>query len=267
MASSAVVTAVASSANRADPARPGLTAPRPGPTGFVAFVSERQPERDVYLVAAAGGPAERLTTAPGDDYPAAVSPDRRTLVTVRAETRADGAHRERLELLVALGEREREARPVFEARELTSPSGRWRNPVWLPDAGAVVAESDRDGFVALYRVPLDGRAPERLTDDRTGSFDPSVDPRGAFVAFASSRDGDAELYRLELGSRELRRLTWSEGDDATPRFAPDGSAIAYTSLRRGAFRAYLMGPDGAHPRPLLGAADAAEGAETGFLAH
>ena len=241
----------------------GVAAARPASelgTGLIAFESERGAEREIYLVRPDGSGLERITSPPGQSYPGPPSPDRRRLLAVSAEEDAGRAHQERLALL--------EPGPAgWTSRPLGDPSGRLRNPAWLPDRSGVVLESDASGFVAIELLRLDGRPAERLTTEPSGSFEPAVRPDGGAIAFVSSADGNPEIYRLELGTRQLSRLTWSPGEDGSPVWAPDGAQLAYLSQRHGAFRAYLMGADGSHPRPLLGAHDPTDGPEGRFLAH
>jgi TolB protein len=244
----------------------GATAARPAPelgTGVVAFVSERGAERQIYGVRLDGSGLELITSSTAQSYPGPSSPDRRRLLAVTAEEGADGAHREG----VALLEPDASGGSGWTSRPLGGPSGRLRNPAWLPDGSGVVLESDAGDFVAIELRRLDGGPAERLTSEPSGSFEPAVRPDGSAIAFVSSADGNPEIYRLELATRQLGRLTWSPGEDGSPVWAPDGAHLAYRSQRRGAFRAYLMGADGTHPRPLLGANDPVDGPDGRFLAH
>ena len=252
--------AVAPSSSPVSASSRGAPAPE-ALVGRIVFVSERDGQREIYAVAPDGSGLERITNSPVDDYPGPVAPATfGTLLTVSAENRADGAHRERLGLLELRAD-------GFVARPLAGPSGRMRNPSWLPDGRRIVLESDASGFIALELRSLDGGEAEPLTEEKSGSFDPAVSPDGSAVAFVSSPEGDAEIYRLDLKTRELLRLTWSRGDDATPLWSPDGRTIAYQSQRGGAFRAYVMGADGSHPRPLCTADGTCAHGEGKLLAH
>jgi TolB protein len=192
--------------------------------GRVVFVSERDGNREAYSLSLSDRSLERVTTNSGDDYPSPPSSGGKL-----AFIHADGS--EQLRLL--------DGRLLLEA-------GHVRHPAWI-DEQALVVESDRDGFRDLYRVTLDGIV-ERLTDERSGSFDPTV--HGQRVVFVSSREGDAEIYSIDLKTRALRRLTWSRGVDMSPRLSPDGKRIAYVSHRQGVPRIYVMQSDGSRPHAL-----------------
>jgi TolB protein len=231
-------------------AREGVTraaAPRGeavvGPAGRVAFVSERDGNREIYAVAASGGAAERLTTAPSDEYAGPAGPGGRLLVVTRAGDEATGSE--------SLARLEPQLAPTALAR--VGPSARFvRNPAWLPDGSGAIVESDLSSFRDLFLVRFSGGAePERLTDCKTGCFEPTVSPDGKSVAFVSTSDGDPEVHTLDLATRRELRLTWSPGADAMPMWSPDGKAIAFVSARRGAIkRVFVMAADGSGVRPL-----------------
>src|SRR6218665_143106 len=65
--------------------------------GLVAFVSERAPQRDVWLVRPSTGEETQLTRGPDDEYPAAPSPDGSAVMVV-ASAEMQGLHVEQLRL-------------------------------------------------------------------------------------------------------------------------------------------------------------------------
>jgi Tol biopolymer transport system component len=209
--------------------------------GRIAFVSERDGNREVRVVNLRGGEV-RLTSSEADDYPAAVSPDGRALLVVSAEQTPAGSA-ERMSLVPVDGGA---AIPI-------GPRGaRVRNPSWAPDGTWFVFEASSHGFSDLYRMDRDGGAVRRLTDDREGNFEPAVSPDGQWIAFTSSRDGDAELYVMRADGGEVRRLTAYRRDDWGARWSPDGRQLAFISDREGEDRIYLVGADGTGLRALTG---------------
>jgi Tol biopolymer transport system component len=117
----------------------------------IAFASERDGNREIYLVRPDGGNLQRLTHQPaGDDYPL-WSPD--------------GAH-----LAVQVIRREK-----YDVDLVDVNSGR-RTPIghapgfegqfdWSPDGRALLLVSDRSGTNLLYRAELDGRLTSLTTDE------------------------------------------------------------------------------------------------------
>ncbi len=212
-----------------------------GGDGRLAFVSERDGNREVRVVDLRGREV-RLTTSDADDYPAAVAPDGRALLVVSAE-QTPGGSAERMSLVPLDG----------GASKPIGPRGaRVRNPSWSPDGAWLVFEASSHGFSDLYRMDRDGGRVRRLTDDREGNFEPAVSPDGRSIAFTSSRDGDAELYVMGADGGGVRRLTAYRRDDWGARWSPDGRSIAFLSDREGEDRVYVVRADGTGLRALTG---------------
>jgi dipeptidyl aminopeptidase/acylaminoacyl peptidase len=111
-----------------------------------------------------------------DVYAASFSPDGRTLVCVREtlSTYTDPPDYTLLLVDVATG----------TARELTEGFDRWPSaPQFSADGSAVYFLADDDGRHAIFRIPVSGGAPVRLTGD------------GAYSDLQVARDGSA-LYAL-----------------------------------------------------------------------
>ncbi|HZI13604.1 MAG TPA: LpqB family beta-propeller domain-containing protein [Myxococcus sp.] len=224
---------------------------RRGMPGVIAFVSERAPQKDVWLVRPTGEQSQ-LTRGPEDEYPFAPSPDGAAVVVVAA-AEVQEAHVEQLRL-VPLGGGE----PVM----LTQPRSRARNPSWAPDGGWFVAESSAEGFSDVVRQePRAGAEVTRLATAREGNFEPSVSPDGTQVAFVSSREGDPEIYVMRADGTDVRRLTYFHKEDMAPQWSPDGKWISFLSDREGRVRVFVVKPDGTGLRAVSGSARTGEGRE------
>ena len=217
--------------------------------GVIAFVSERAPQKDVWLVRPTGE-EEQLTRGPEEEYPAAPSPDGAAVLVVAAGE-VGGLHVEQLRL-VPLGGGETVA--------LTQPRARARNPSWAPDGSWFAAESDAQGFSDVVRQePRAGAEPVRLATAREGNFEPSVSPDGTQVAFVSSREGNPEVYVMRADGSEVRRLTAFHREDTAPLWSPDGKWIAFLSDREGGRRRpFVVRPDGTGTRAVSGTAATGE---------
>lgn len=207
-------------------------------TGLIAFVSERDGNREVYTVLPSGQGERRLTRSPNADYPAAASPDATKLVVVSVEERSPI----NLEQLVLYGLADGSGRPVGP------PSRRSRHPSWGPQGTWFVFESGSASFADLFRLDLRDSSLRRLTTGTLGNFEPVVSPDGKQVAFASSRDGDSEIYVMAAEGGRERRLTAFHRDDWSPLFSPDGKQLAFLSTREWTDRLFLMSADGKQQR-------------------
>ncbi|MBM7112064.1 TolB family protein [Archangium primigenium] len=216
---------------------------RRGLPGVIAFVSERAPQKDVWLVRPATGEQTQLTRGPEDEYPAAPSPDGSALLVVAASD-TQGQHVEQLRLVPLGG-----GAPV----DVTAPRGRARNPSWSPDGGWFVAESDAEGFSDVVRqAPRAGAEVARLATAREGNFEPSVSPDGTQVAFVSSREGDPEVFVMKADGSDVRRLTTFHKEDMAPQWSPDGQWLSFLSDREGRVRLFVLKPDGTTLRAVSG---------------
>jgi TolB protein len=198
------------------------------PCGTLAFASNVGEQRErVTLVSASGAAIRSLEVIGQSIFPAAVSPDGRTLLMLRSEPLSEGKTRDRFEL-IEFGS----SGDVVGEPRLVGPEGAaLRNPAWSPDGSWLVFESDAASFRDLYRLDLGTASALRLTDDAEGNFEPAVSPDGQSIAFVSSRDDDAELYSMASDGGAPRRLTESRGDDSQPVWSPDARTIAFTSGR------------------------------------
>ena len=95
--------------------------------------------------------------------------------------------------------------------------------------------SDRSGSADIYRVRLDGRDLERLTDSPAFDDQAALSPDNGSLAFVSSRGGATDIYIMDLASREIRNLTNAPGGDFRPSWSPDGRTIAFSSDRATGF--------------------------------
>ena len=71
------------------------------------------------------------------------------------------------------------------ARQMTRFEGADFSPRWAPDGRSFFFLSARKGGVQLWRMPVDGGDPEKLTSIDTGIDAPVVSPAGTHVAFVS----------------------------------------------------------------------------------
>jgi transcriptional regulator with XRE-family HTH domain len=197
---------------------------RPSPDGtHIAFDSDRDGERAVYVADTDGGHARRVS---GKGYAAVPSwsPDGRSLVFVRAEPTRPRAWN-LWQLTLASG----------ELRRLTShPYGQPWGGSWFPD-GQRIAYSLEDRIIVLdiargTRRVYSSPRPGRLL--RT----PAVSPDGGRILFQVLRDG---VWLLDVASGSMRRVL----DDRSAEefsWSPDGRRVAYHSRRSGQWGVWTM---------------------------
>ena len=192
---------------------------------FIAFDSDRDGERGVYVANRDGSRVHRVS---GSGYAAVPSwaPDSRRLAFVRAEP----ANPKVWNLwLLALD--------TGELQRLTHYSfGQTWSASWFPD-GRRICYSHQDKLVVLDLATkgmrqYDSPVPRRLV--RT----PAVSPDGSKVVFQVYRDG---VWLLDLTDASTRLLL---RDPTAEEFAwaPDGRRVAFHSRRDGQWGIYLLAP-------------------------
>jgi dipeptidyl aminopeptidase/acylaminoacyl peptidase len=146
------------------------------------------------LVALDTATGERRTLADGAEHEYAdpvISPDGRTVAVIR-HVRAGPQHPSDVRLVLV---------PLDGGPECELALGwdRWPGrPTWTPDGSAILTAADDRGSAPIFRVPLDGSVPVRLTADHGAYTDVRVSPDGRWVyALRSAVDAPPAPVRLE----------------------------------------------------------------------
>jgi Tol biopolymer transport system component len=239
------------------------------PSGKIAFTSDRDGDREIYVMNADGSDVARLTDNPGPDITPAWSPDGTRIVfghdnlflrvyVMNADgsgvTRlSDGANpawspdgtriafdwQREIYLMSPTG---------FNRTQLTdTPEGHAFSPAWSPDGTRIAFDSSRTGYgadVELYTINADGSGLDRLTNDaRQQSVTPTWSPDGTRIAFVRG----ADIYVTNADGTDVSRLVENA---YSPAWSPDGTRIAFVSERDGNDEIYVMNADGSDLRRL-----------------
>lgn len=205
---------------------------------LLSFISERDGNREVYLIQPDGQGERRLTKSPEADYNGPSTPDGRYLL-VTSVSESDQKHPQRFWLHPLSGGA---PKPLGPARSVL------RSPSFSVDGKFLFFEGSSTGLREVYRLTIDGQRVTQLTSNRQGNFQPSVSPSGDRVVFVSSRDQVAELYLASSSGGPAKRLTQTERDEWQPQWSPDGKTLLFGSDREGADRLYTLAVDGSAPR-------------------
>ena len=113
------------------------------------------------------------------------------------------------------------------------------------DGKWLLFDSDRSGNSDIYRMPIGGGEPERLTSDSAAEFSADLSPDGTEFAFHSWRAGSRDIFVQPLDGRPLQRVTTSPEQELVPRWSPDGKALVVTvGTGLGSFEVIRRKPDG-----------------------
>ena len=218
----------------------------------VLFVSERDANKEIYLMNPDGTNQANLTNHPeSDDYPA-WAPDGTKIAFHTSRNGQPDVY-----VMNADG---------TGATNLTPLSERDSSPVWSPNGEEIAFLSGRDEDLEIYVIRADGTGERNLTNYIGEDGWPSWSPDGSKIAFHSKRAPSIHIEgtrpRLELTTpnydvfvidadgSDLVRLTEDSATDWLPSWSPDGSKIVFQSNRDGVGEVFVMNANGSDERNI-----------------
>ena len=187
----------------------GSFEPAVSPDGkAIAFVSSRENDAEIYLMAWPSKQLSRLTWSRADDSFPTFSPDGKTLAFVSMRARTP-----RLHLMNVDG-----SKPRLLGGEVADDHIEDRDLTFSPDGQTIAMTRRRKGHaeVLLVRVK-DGKVMVRSGASKTDEM-PAWSPDGAYLAFASDRSGDTELWVMRRDGSGATPITNSPKPDWLPRW-------------------------------------------------
>jgi Tol biopolymer transport system component len=181
----------------------------------LAVTSDRAGNQDLWVLPAAGGTMQQLTTDPTMDCNPRWSPDGTEIAFYSYRS----------------GNREIWVQPLSggPARQITKGDVESLFPDWSPDGREIAFTSFRSGNPDIWVVSAQGGEPRQLTNHPAGDETPAWSPDGNWLAFVSYRSGTSQLWRVSNQGGEPEML--SDMDSAWPRWSPDGEWIYFTGWK------------------------------------
>jgi len=175
--------------------------------GELAYVANVDPEfrlglgtnNDIFVVSAAGGRPEPITTNKANDHSPRFSPDGRFLAYLAMSR--PGFEADKLDVILL--DRKTGSR-VNLTEKLDRSAGEL---LWAADGSALFFEAEEKGRNAVFRVtPASGKIDKVLEGHSVGSL--SVAPDGRSLYFLKQSISEpADIWSLDLRTSKLRRLT------------------------------------------------------------
>ena len=166
----------------------------------ILFTSDRDGNREIYLMQPDGSGLTRLTNNNRIDDYAVLSPDGQKIAFSSDRT-----------VLFQLWVMNVDGSGVTQVTQgIQSPI----TPSWSPDGQRIAFLSFRDGDV--YVMNADGSALSQLTSNADWDGTPSWAHDGRQILFASKRDGNREVYVMNIDGTGQTRLLNHAADDSLP---------------------------------------------------
>ncbi|OGF66011.1 MAG: hypothetical protein A2Y62_06070 [Candidatus Fischerbacteria bacterium RBG_13_37_8] len=124
------------------------------------------------------------------------------------------------------------------------------SPAWSPTGRQIAFTSDRSGRPQIYIMDAEGTNIRRLTFFGEYNESPAFSPDGSMLTFVQRTGINFDIYRLDLQSQEIIKLTENQRSNESSRWSPDGLHIVFSSNRTGSYQIYVMDSDGLNQRQL-----------------
>lgn len=211
----------------------------------IAFTSERDGNREIYVMNADGSGETRLTSHTAQDFSPTWTPDG-LKIAFRSDRPGGDAwtiHPDGTNLVpIDLG--------GLHARVLD----------YSPDGTKLAFTAEDNDIVSVYIASADGSNPQKLTSSGVHEDDPRWSPDGTKIAFIrtvsaarapSGLGGQTDLFVINDDGTGEVNLTNDALFDSQPAWSPDATTFVFYSERPAGDGLYLMNSDGGDIHLLL----------------
>jgi TolB protein len=126
-------------------------------------------------------------------------------------------------------------------RRLSNSGGIDTNPAWSPSGQEIAFTSSRAGSPQIYVMDREGANVRRVTFQGDYNDGAAYSPDGTRLAFATRAERNRfDIAVLDLVTLQSVRLTSGDGSNESPSFSPDGRRLAFSSTRGGGPQIFVV---------------------------
>jgi TolB protein len=204
------------------------------PEGRIVFASDQTGNNEIWIMDADGGNARPLTNDGVFKIVPVVSPDGRYIVYISA---ANGRRMERID--------SGGGNLMFFDKSIYPD-----NPDISHDSKWIIFDAMADGVQTIFRVPIDGGEPQRLTD--ASAIEPRYSPDGTkFACFLTGEKTKLAIFAASGGAPlQVLDIPPNTETHRGPVWTPDSKGITLVVAQGGKLNLWLMPLDGTAPAQI-----------------
>jgi TolB protein len=123
-------------------------------------------------------------------------------------------------------------------------------PTWSPNSRLIAFSSDRGGTPQIYIMDAEGSNVERVSFGGNYHDGPAWSPTANTIAYVSRVNQVFDIYVLNRDTDIISKLTESNARNESPTWSPDGRHIIYSSNISGSIQLWTIDYDGSNRRRL-----------------
>ena len=200
------------------------TQPAISPNGnWIAFVSNRTGENDIYIMDIDGNGLENLTNSNSNDQWPTWSPDSNHIAF---HSNREGENNEIYSMTI----------DGNNITNLTKNDADDIQPTWFEgklfgfstNQSIAFASNRENNSYEIYLMEENGATPTKLTDSPDSKdWQPAGAPAGDQIAFASDRSKNMEVYTMNIDGERVENITNNDEKDELPTWSPDNRYILF----------------------------------------
>ncbi len=195
--------------------------------GAIYFTSYHHGYPYVYKIDLMKGLMTAVSTFPGLNASAAISPNGSEMVICLSKTGSVEIHKKTVNSKTT--------------KRLTRTHGSIAAvPRWSPDGGRIAYVSGELGVPQIFVMNANGGNKRRLI--KGYSYTTSLDwsPKGDLIAFSATRNRRIQLFIADIKRGKVKQLTFDNANNSHPSFAPDGIHVIYTKEKNYSSDLYMI---------------------------